>query len=115
MDKRLHNGQNFQYEVLWREADGSDVEWNSGLVKSPPFIVNNTGTYTPFEIKVRAVNAVGKGPDPEPEIGHSGEDSTSRSFVSVGVGVGGVNTGMSHAHSQTTEAETRIIKINDGI
>uniref|UniRef100_A0A8D3B0Y5 Neural cell adhesion molecule L1.1-like n=1 Tax=Scophthalmus maximus TaxID=52904 RepID=A0A8D3B0Y5_SCOMX len=60
MDKHLHNGQDFQYKVSWRE--------------SPPFHVNDTGTYTPFEIKVRAVNSLGVGPDPEPEIGHSGEE-----------------------------------------
>uniref|UniRef100_A0AAX7T605 Neural cell adhesion molecule L1-like n=1 Tax=Astatotilapia calliptera TaxID=8154 RepID=A0AAX7T605_ASTCA len=84
IDKRFHNGQNFQYEVLWREADGSNVNWNFGRVRSPPFIVNNTGTYTPFEIKVRSVNALGGGPEPKSESGHSGEDSTSsQSFIPV--------------------------------
>uniref|UniRef100_A0A3B4FB05 Neural cell adhesion molecule L1.1-like n=1 Tax=Pundamilia nyererei TaxID=303518 RepID=A0A3B4FB05_9CICH len=84
IDKRFHNGQNFQYEVLWREADGSNVNWNSGRVRSPPFIVNNTGTYTPFEIKVRSVNALGGGPEPKSRNGHSGEDSTSsQSFIPV--------------------------------
>uniref|UniRef100_I3KBX0 Neural cell adhesion molecule L1 n=1 Tax=Oreochromis niloticus TaxID=8128 RepID=I3KBX0_ORENI len=83
IDKRFHNGQDFQYEVLWREADGSNVNWNSGRVRSPPFIVNNTGTYTPFEIKVRSVNALGGGPDPEPEIGHSGEDKPEEAPTGV--------------------------------
>ncbi|KAK2851997.1 hypothetical protein Q5P01_008273 [Channa striata] len=73
MDKRSHNGQGFQYKVSWREAEGTDLHWNHGYVKSPPFLVNNTGTFTPFEIKVQAVNSLGEGPAPEPEIGHSGE------------------------------------------
>lgn len=74
MEKRFHSGQGFQYKVSWREASGKGVHWNTGYVKSPPFIVNNTGTYTPFEIKVRAVNSLGEGPSPDAEIGHSGED-----------------------------------------
>ncbi|XP_033485428.1 neural cell adhesion molecule L1.1-like isoform X1 [Epinephelus lanceolatus] len=74
MDKRLHNGQGFQYKVYWRQAGGADVRWNTADVQSPPFMVNNTGTYTPFEIKVQAVNSLGAGPPPRPEIGHSGED-----------------------------------------
>ncbi|XP_047187027.1 neural cell adhesion molecule L1.1-like isoform X2 [Scophthalmus maximus] len=74
MDKHLHNGQDFQYKVSWREAGGKSVHWNHSFIKSPPFHVNDTGTYTPFEIKVRAVNSLGVGPDPEPEIGHSGEE-----------------------------------------
>uniref|UniRef100_A0A3P8PDA1 Neural cell adhesion molecule L1 n=1 Tax=Astatotilapia calliptera TaxID=8154 RepID=A0A3P8PDA1_ASTCA len=83
IDKRFHNGQNFQYEVLWREADGSNVNWNSGRVRSPPFIVNNTGTYTPFEIKVRSVNALGGGPEPKSESGHSGEDKPEEAPTGV--------------------------------
>ncbi|XP_069581925.1 neural cell adhesion molecule L1.1-like isoform X1 [Brachyistius frenatus] len=74
MDKRSHNGQDFQYVVSWREVEGPNARWNDGDAKSPPFLVNNTGTYTPFEIKVRAVNAIGGAPAPEAEIGHSGED-----------------------------------------
>lgn len=74
MDKHLHNGQGFQYKVFWRKAGGTNVQWNHADVQSPPFLVNNTGTYTPFEIKVQAVNSLGEGPSPEPEIGHSGED-----------------------------------------
>lgn len=74
MDKHLHNGDGFLYKVSWREASGKGVHWNSGYVRSPPFIVNDTGTYTPFELKVQAVNSLGEGPLPQAEIGHSGED-----------------------------------------
>uniref|UniRef100_A0A3Q1ENK4 Neural cell adhesion molecule L1.1-like n=1 Tax=Acanthochromis polyacanthus TaxID=80966 RepID=A0A3Q1ENK4_9TELE len=75
MSKRFHNGQDFQYKVWWRKAKGKDLHWNTGFVKSPPFLVNNTGTFTSFEIKVQAVNALGVGPEPEAKIGHSGEDT----------------------------------------
>ncbi|XP_054632880.1 neural cell adhesion molecule L1.1-like isoform X2 [Dunckerocampus dactyliophorus] len=74
MPRRSHNGKDFQYKVLWREAGGKSIHWNHGYAKSPPFLVNNTGTYVPFEIKVQAVNSLGEGPAPEAEIGHSGED-----------------------------------------
>ncbi|XP_029975061.1 neural cell adhesion molecule L1.1-like isoform X2 [Salarias fasciatus] len=74
LDRRSHNGPDFQYKVLWREADGPNTDWNVGFVRAPPFVVNNTGTYTPFEMVVQAVNSVGQGPKPEPSIGHSGED-----------------------------------------
>ncbi|KAM7404177.1 hypothetical protein PAMP_011548 [Pampus punctatissimus] len=74
MHKRLHNGHGFQYKVSWREAGGQSVNWNHSYIRSSPFLVNETGTYTPFEIKVQAVNSLGEGPEPKPEIGHSGED-----------------------------------------
>lgn len=73
-----HNGHGFLYKVSWREAGSRDARWNSAEVKSPPFLVQNAGTYTPFEIKVQAVNSLGSGPEPDPEIGHSGEDGWSR-------------------------------------
>ncbi|XP_070766499.1 neural cell adhesion molecule L1.1-like [Enoplosus armatus] len=83
MDQHLHNGQGFLYKVLWREAGGTSVHWNSADAQSPPFFVNNTGTYTPFEIKVQAVNSLGVGPPPTPEIGHSGEDKPEEAPTGV--------------------------------
>lgn len=77
MEKHSHNGQGFQYKVFWRKSGGTSVHWNHADVQSPPFLVNNTGTYTPFEIKVQAVNSLGEGPAPDPEIGYSGEDGTT--------------------------------------
>ncbi|TDH11103.1 hypothetical protein EPR50_G00082370 [Perca flavescens] len=81
MDKRLHNSHGFLYKVFWRKADS--VHWNHQDVTSPPFRVNNTGTYTPFEIKVQAVNSLGEGPAPEPEIGHSGEEEPAEAPTGV--------------------------------
>ncbi|XP_071314832.1 neural cell adhesion molecule L1.1-like isoform X2 [Trachinotus anak] len=74
MKEYSHNGEGFQYKVWWREAKVTGAQWNHGYIKSPPFLVNNTGTYAPFEIKVQAVNSVGQGPEPEPATGYSGED-----------------------------------------
>ncbi|KAG7521394.1 neural cell adhesion molecule L1-like isoform X2 [Solea senegalensis] len=74
LDKHFHNGQDFQYRVSWREAEGDSVHWHESYVKSPPLTVKNTGTFTPFEIKVQAVNSIGEGPRPEPKFGYSGED-----------------------------------------
>ncbi|XP_070824418.1 neural cell adhesion molecule L1.1-like isoform X1 [Chaetodon trifascialis] len=87
MDKRLHNGQGFLYKVSWREAGGTNVHWNHADIQSPPFLVNNTGTYTAYEIKVQAVNSLGEGPAPEPEIGHSGEDIPEEAPTGVSVTV----------------------------
>lgn len=87
MKKRQHNGQGFQYKVSWREASGRSVHWNSSYVRGPPFTVTGTGTYTPFEIKVQAVNALGDGPLPEAEIGHSGEDVPLEAPAGVAVTV----------------------------
>uniref|UniRef100_A0A8C6TY35 Neural cell adhesion molecule L1 n=1 Tax=Neogobius melanostomus TaxID=47308 RepID=A0A8C6TY35_9GOBI len=81
MEKRLHNGQGFKYKVWWREAGGHDTRWNSSYVDRPPFSVTGTGTYTPFEIKVQAVNSLGEGPEPEAERGHSGEDGKPGVFI----------------------------------
>lgn len=83
MEKRSHNGQGFLYKVSWREAGRSDAHWNNMDVQSPPFFVNNTGTYTPFEIKVQAVNSLGPGPETEPVIGHSGEDDPEEAPTGV--------------------------------
>uniref|UniRef100_A0A7N6B015 Neural cell adhesion molecule L1 n=1 Tax=Anabas testudineus TaxID=64144 RepID=A0A7N6B015_ANATE len=83
MDKHSHNGPDFEYKVSWREAGGTSVHWNHSFAKSPPFLVNNTGTYTPFEIKVQAVNSLGEGPAPEAVIGHSGEDKPEEAPTGV--------------------------------
>uniref|UniRef100_A0A671YQ68 Neural cell adhesion molecule L1 n=1 Tax=Sparus aurata TaxID=8175 RepID=A0A671YQ68_SPAAU len=83
MDKRSHNAEGFLYKVFWREAGRPDAQWNHRDVQSPPFLVNDTGTYTPFEIKVQAVNTIGNGPAPEPEYGHSGEDKPEEAPTGV--------------------------------
>ncbi|KAG7278462.1 hypothetical protein CRUP_038757 [Coryphaenoides rupestris] len=72
VDKQLHNGQGYKYKVFWRQ--GQTGHWNHSYAERPPFLVNGTGTYTPFEIKVQGVNSLGDGPQPITKTGHSGED-----------------------------------------
>lgn len=77
VEKRFHNGDSFHYRVFWREAEGAGTEtnWKHEDVSSPPFLVVNTSTYKRFEIKVQALNSIGKGPEPETRIGYSAEES----------------------------------------
>uniref|UniRef100_A0A8C7YM18 Neural cell adhesion molecule L1 n=1 Tax=Oryzias sinensis TaxID=183150 RepID=A0A8C7YM18_9TELE len=83
--KRFHNGDNFHYRVFWREAEGArtDTNWKHADVTSPPFLVGNTSTYKRFEIKVQAINAIGKGPEPEKRIGYSAEEKPEDSPTEV--------------------------------
>ncbi|XP_053498627.1 neural cell adhesion molecule L1.1 isoform X1 [Ictalurus furcatus] len=74
LEPRHFNGKDFGYKVSWRDATGPEKPWQSATVSHPPFIVNNTDTFVPFEIKVQAVNSIGEGPSPEAGIGYSGED-----------------------------------------
>ncbi|XP_060794599.1 neural cell adhesion molecule L1.1 isoform X2 [Neoarius graeffei] len=74
LEPRHFNGPEFEYKVFWRDAAGPEEPWKFAFVSHPPFIVNNTGTFMPFEIKVQAVNNIGDGPSPQAAIGYSGED-----------------------------------------
>ncbi|KAI5612095.1 neural cell adhesion molecule L1.1 isoform X1 [Silurus asotus] len=85
LDPRHFNGPGFGYKVIWREAAGPDEPWQSAFVLHPPFTVNNTGTFVPFEIKVQAANGVGDGPSPEAAIGYSGEDIPQKAPTQIKV------------------------------
>uniref|UniRef100_A0A9J8DFA5 Neural cell adhesion molecule L1 n=1 Tax=Cyprinus carpio carpio TaxID=630221 RepID=A0A9J8DFA5_CYPCA len=74
LEQRQFNGPGFKYKIYWRQASGSSPHWKESSASNPPFIVNGTGTFIPFEIKVQAVNELGVGPEPDAEIGYSGED-----------------------------------------
>ncbi|XP_063065660.1 neural cell adhesion molecule L1.1-like [Engraulis encrasicolus] len=76
MDKRDHYGPDFKYQVSWRpgQGHGHGHGWDSQLVSGNRFVVNGTDTFRPFEIKLKAVNSIGDGPDSPAIIGHSGED-----------------------------------------
>ncbi|KAK2851368.1 hypothetical protein Q5P01_007644 [Channa striata] len=85
MEKRNFNGPEFKYKVLWRRAVGSGPHWHTDYTAAPPFIVNDVGNFSAFEIKVQAVNEKGEGPEPDPVIGHSGEDVPLEAPMNVGV------------------------------
>ncbi|XP_060038916.1 neural cell adhesion molecule L1 isoform X2 [Erinaceus europaeus] len=67
------NAPHIQYRVQWRPR-GSRGHWQEKTVSEPFFVVSNTSTFVPYEIKVQAVNSQGKGPEPQVIIGYSGED-----------------------------------------
>ncbi|XP_036387188.1 neurofascin homolog (chicken) a isoform X16 [Megalops cyprinoides] len=67
------NGPNLRYVVWWRRQDTAD-EWKNITTKEAKHVVHNTDTYTPYEIKVQAINDFGRGPESHVVIGHSGED-----------------------------------------
>ncbi|KAG7228371.1 hypothetical protein INR49_009235 [Caranx melampygus] len=85
MDKRNFNGPDFKYRVLWRRVVGSGPTWHINQTTTPPFIVNDVGNFSAFEIKVQAVNELGEGPEPDPVIGYSGEDVPLEAPMDVGV------------------------------
>lgn len=72
LEQRQFNGPGFKYKIYWRQE--GDSHWMESSASNPPFIVEGTGTFIPFQIKVQAVNELGAGPEPDAEIGYSGED-----------------------------------------
>uniref|UniRef100_A0A3B1IJE2 Neural adhesion molecule L1.1 n=1 Tax=Astyanax mexicanus TaxID=7994 RepID=A0A3B1IJE2_ASTMX len=85
LDRRHFNGPGFRYKVMWRQAAGQGPKWNEDFVSHPPFTVNNTDTFSAFEIKVQALNDLGHGPSPAPKLGHSGEDTPLKPPTGVAV------------------------------
>lgn len=68
-----HNGPGLEYKVSYRKA-GVDDDWREHLVKRHSFVVRNTSTFTPYEIKIQSRNSHGWGPEPKTVSGYSGED-----------------------------------------
>ncbi|XP_053551776.1 neural cell adhesion molecule L1 isoform X2 [Bombina bombina] len=67
------NGPGFQYLVKWR-LQGKEIDWHQKEASGPPFWVEDTDTFVPYEIKVQSMNELGEGPEPKTVIGYSGED-----------------------------------------
>lgn len=68
------NGPMLQYKVMWRLKD-VDIDWTSVVVANvSKFVVSGTPTFTPYELRVQALNERGAGPEPAVAHGHSGED-----------------------------------------
>ncbi|XP_026567188.1 neural cell adhesion molecule L1 [Pseudonaja textilis] len=66
------NAPMIKYHVQWRlENEG---QWDEVEIEDPPVLVTDTPVFSPYEIKVQAVNDFGKGPEPESKKGYSGED-----------------------------------------
>ncbi|XP_070601584.1 neurofascin isoform X6 [Erythrolamprus reginae] len=68
-------GPNLRYIVKWRRRDTRE-SWNNRTVKgdASQYTVAPTPIYTPYEIKVQALNDYGIAMEPDTVIGYSGED-----------------------------------------
>ncbi|XP_017160250.1 neurofascin homolog (chicken) a isoform X30 [Poecilia reticulata] len=72
------NGPNLQYNVWWRRKDSGD-DWTNVTTSETKYVVRNTETYVPYEIKIQARNELGSGPESNIVIGYSGEDKPTDS------------------------------------
>ncbi|XP_039971758.1 neural cell adhesion molecule L1-like protein isoform X1 [Xiphias gladius] len=71
-----HNGPGLEYKVSYRRQD-MEEDWKEHMVKRHSFVVKNTPTFVPYEIKIQAKNHQGWGPEPKIVTGYSGEDFPS--------------------------------------
>ncbi|XP_030622914.1 neurofascin [Chanos chanos] len=76
IEYREWNGPNLRYMVWWRRRDSRE-EWKNITTKWLSHIIYDTDTFTPYEIKVQAINDFGYGPESPVVIGYSGEDRPS--------------------------------------
>lgn len=84
-----HNGPGLEYKVSYRRL-GLDDQWKEHLVKRHSFVVRNTSTFVPYEIKIQSRNSDGWGPEPKVVTGYSGEDVPTAAPRDVAVEV--INT-----------------------
>nr|XP_020652833.1 neurofascin isoform X2 [Pogona vitticeps] len=72
-------GPNLRYIVKWRRRDTRE-SWSNRTVKGDvsQYVVTPTPIYTPYEIRVQAINDYGAASEPETIIGYSGEDSYNK-------------------------------------
>ncbi|KAL2104146.1 hypothetical protein ACEWY4_001014 [Coilia grayii] len=68
-----HNAPGLEYKVSYRRL-GVEDSWSEQMVKRHSFVVKNTPTFVPYEIKIQAHNQQGWGPEPKVVTGYSGED-----------------------------------------
>ncbi|XP_054640160.1 neural cell adhesion molecule L1-like protein isoform X5 [Dunckerocampus dactyliophorus] len=81
-----YNGPGLEYKVSYRRQD-LEEDWKEHMVKRHSFVVTNTPTYVPYEIKIQAKNNQGWGPEPKIVTGYSGEDFPSAAPDDVAVEV----------------------------
>ncbi|XP_061592401.1 neural cell adhesion molecule L1-like protein isoform X3 [Cololabis saira] len=83
------NGPGLEYKLSYRKLGVEDM-WEEQLVRRPSFVVRNTSTFVPYEIRVQSRNSLGWGPEPKTVTGYSGEDVPTAAPRDIGVEV--VNT-----------------------
>ncbi|XP_051932014.1 neural cell adhesion molecule L1-like protein isoform X2 [Hippocampus zosterae] len=79
-----HNGPGLEYKVSYRRQD-LEEDWKEHIVKRHSFVVTDTPTFVPYEIKIQARNNQGWGPEPNVVTGYSGEDFPSAAPDDVAV------------------------------
>ncbi|XP_063071341.1 neural cell adhesion molecule L1-like protein isoform X2 [Engraulis encrasicolus] len=92
-----HNGPGLEYKVSYRQQQQQGAAqtaqtaqaqgWQEHLVKRHSFVVKDTPTFVPYEIKIQARNHKGWGPEPRVIVGYSGEDFPSAAPDNVAVEV----------------------------
>ncbi|XP_047457331.1 neuronal cell adhesion molecule-like [Mugil cephalus] len=70
---REWNGPHLKYLVWWRRRDSRE-EWKNATTKWLKYYIYDADTFTPYDIKVQAVNEFGLGPESPVVTGYSGED-----------------------------------------
>ncbi|XP_037629766.1 neurofascin isoform X1 [Sebastes umbrosus] len=70
---REWNGPHLKYLVWWRRRDSRE-EWKNATTKWLRYYIYDADTFTPYDIKVQAVNDFGLGPESPVIVGYSGED-----------------------------------------
>ncbi|XP_016392215.1 neural cell adhesion molecule L1-like protein [Sinocyclocheilus rhinocerous] len=68
-----HNGQSLEYKLSYRLM-GVEDSWKEQMVKRHSFVVRDTPTFVPYEVKIQAFNHHGWAPEPRVVTGYSGED-----------------------------------------
>ncbi|XP_071396042.1 neural cell adhesion molecule L1-like protein [Centroberyx affinis] len=81
-----HNGPGLEYKVSYRRQDVEE-DWQEHMVKRHSFVVKDTPTFVPYEIKIQARNRQGWAPEPKIVTGYSGEDFPSAAPDDVAVEV----------------------------
>ncbi|XP_029973838.1 neurofascin [Salarias fasciatus] len=70
---REWNGPHLKYLVWWKRKDSRE-EWKNATTKWLKYYIYDADTFTPYDIKVQAVNDFGLGPESPVVTGYSGED-----------------------------------------
>uniref|UniRef100_A0A8C8D5D0 Neural cell adhesion molecule L1-like protein n=1 Tax=Oncorhynchus tshawytscha TaxID=74940 RepID=A0A8C8D5D0_ONCTS len=81
-----HNGPGLEYKVSYKRQHVEE-DWQEHLVKRHSFVVKDTPTFVPYEIRIQARNHHGWGPEPKVVTGYSGEDFPSAAPDDVAVEV----------------------------
>ncbi|KAM9829716.1 neural cell adhesion molecule L1-like protein isoform 7-T7 [Syngnathus typhle] len=81
-----HNGPGLEYKVSYRKLAVDDT-WTEHMIKRHSFVVRNTSTFIPYEIKIQSRNSLGWGPEPKIATGYSGEDVIFRHCLRENVSV----------------------------